>query len=148
MAVGGGGSGVSANADDPSVLSTEKIWRLIDHSWYQGGALLEIAFKQSSLSALREQIVSESIVDAAMGGKFAKSGIAELLANSVRTCGTATGDATSDCVIKIEDNDPPWPAPGHVIIGKAPGGQTLKPRHLRALTKVANSQSLRRLPKP
>lgn len=144
----GGGAGVSASADDPRVLPTEKIWRLIDPSWYQGGALLEIAFKQSSLSALREQIVSESIVDAAMGGKFTKWGIAELHASTIRTCGTANGDSTSDCVIKIEDDDPPWPVPGHVIIGKTPGGQTLKPRHLQALTKVANSQTLKRPPQP
>lgn len=148
MGAGGGAAAVSASVDDPRVLPTEKIWRLIDPSWYQGGVLLEVAFKQSDLSALREGIVLESVVNTALGGRFAKWGIAELLASSVRTCGTATGDLTADCVIKIEDDDPPWPAPGHVIIGKAPGGQTLKPRHLRALTKVANSQPLKRPPQP
>lgn len=142
------GQGAAQSADDPSIKSIEKIWRLIDPNWYQGGQLLEIAYKQSDLSALRECIVLEQLVDSSLNGQFVKWGISELTADEIRTCGTATGDPTSDCVIRIEDNDPPWPKNRSVIIGKAPGGQTLKKRHLYAITRIANSKTLKRLPKP
>lgn len=65
--------------DDGKVLPGEKLWRLIDPSWYQvidpqvGPEVLDAAFK-GEVSLLRESMVWDYIVDTARNGKFKKWG--------------------------------------------------------------------------
>jgi hypothetical protein len=128
--------------DDGKVLPGEKLWRLIDPSWYQvidpqvGPEVLDAAFK-GEVSLLRESMVWDYIVDTARNGKFKKWGIVELSADDIRSC---------DCALKVQD-EPEWASDTHAIIVKASTGKPdLNRSHRIKLTALANQKSLRRPP--
>jgi hypothetical protein len=90
--------------DDRKILPGEKLWRLIDPTWWRvvdpqiGPEVLDIAFK-GEVSLLRESMVWEYVVDTALNGKFQRWGILELSADDIRAC-----DAHS--MLKMSRNGP------------------------------------------
>jgi hypothetical protein len=128
--------------DDHKVSASEKLWRLIDPTWWRlvdpliGPEILDIAFK-GEVSLLRESMVWEYVVDTALNGKFRKWGILELSADDIRAC---------DCALNVKD-EPEWAGDTHVIIVKASTGRAdLNRIHRTKPTALANKSPLRRLP--
>jgi hypothetical protein len=97
--------GVSAGTPVPAQLQPgEKLWRLIEHSWYQPAAngaptIQEIAFI-GNLSLVRGDYISEAEVDRYVDQKgdlkFAKSGIAVLPIDEIIKQTGAQLNVTSD----------------------------------------------------
>jgi hypothetical protein len=143
----GGSATTPPSADDHVVQPGEKIWRLIDPKLYIADPNIPNSPKEvvasafsGDVSALRASLttkVSESIVDAVLGGKFADWGIAEFDESELRSNG---------CALKI-DLQPEWVSDVHILIVKAPTGNKLNPTIKKCLANLASSRPLRRVPK-
>ncbi len=133
--------------DDPRIKSGEKLWRFIEHSWYQetppgsGHYSILIQAFLDEVSLVREILVTERDVDSVRAGKFLKHGIVELTAEEIRQI--------AGCWLVITP-DSDWPNDAHVLIYRTNGSKRLRPRHPEPpiLTALANGRPLRRMPRP
>jgi hypothetical protein len=143
--------GASAGTSVPTQLQPgEKLWRLIEYSWYQPNstgspAVIDLAFI-GNLSLVRGDYLSEATVDAYVDQnglfKFAKAGIAVLSVDEILKETGAQLNVTADSY--------GWPADTHVELRRSTGGKELRITHPEVvkLTNIANANSLVRLPKP
>lgn len=141
-----GGSGSTGTvADDFRILPGEKVWRLIENTWYQANAagiaeVQEAAFI-GEVSLLRSGKITITEIDQVKNGKFAKYGIAELEIDDIR--------ALAKCFVRLTV-EPEWPADAHLIIIRTSGGKNLRATHpeVLKLKQLANGKALIRLPTP
>lgn len=143
MAEGSGSTG--SVADDLRIQPGEKVWRLIENSWYQANAAGTLEIQEAAfigeVSLLRSAKITQQQIDQAKNGKFAKYGIAELEIDDIR--------AVAKCFVRLSP-EPEWPEDAHLIIIRTSGGKNLRATHseVSKLTLLANSKALIRPPNP
>jgi hypothetical protein len=124
----GGGSSAQGALDDFRIKSGERIWRLVNPTWYQQGKLQEAIFLDE-VSILRKNSVSSQIVDAVKNGMFMRFGILEVSADDIRSAG---------CVFEITEDiwqgQSLWPADAHAILRRRnTTGKSLRITHQEAI---------------